>query len=110
MSDSDSAFEIAISADTDGSNNSPRADVKIHFFGDEPLAIGSFKDAIPASNQLSTNFEENNDWAVERKEITKLKAGRNRSRKGDSSHGDNGKKGPQSRVGQQDDQNLSKTI
>ena len=74
LSDSDSAFEIAISADTDGSNNSTRADVKIHFFGDEPLAIGSFKDAIPASNQLPTNFEVNNDWAVERKEITKLKA------------------------------------
>jgi len=42
-------------------------------------------------------------------EIDRIRAGRNRSGKGDSSHSDNGKKGPQSRIGQQDDQNIPKT-
>ena len=59
---------------------------------------------------LSKHQSDADVTAMIQEEITKLKAGRNRSGKGDSSHGDNGKKGPQSRVGQQDDQNLSKTI
>jgi len=85
---------------------------------DQALDAGNTKAAMDIIKLVNRGRPEidlskhQSDAGVDRmihEEIEKNRAGRNRSRKGDSSHGDNGKKGPQSHVGLQDDQNLSKT-
>jgi len=86
---------------------------------DQALDAGNTKAALDILKLVNRGRPEidlskhQSDAEVDRmiqEEIAKLKAGRNRSGKRDFSHGNNGKKGPQSRVGQQDDQNLSMTI